>query len=1383
MNPGAETMLASTFFDLCVGVDIHFEMVPTPAPVPTPFPNPFVGMVFDPLGLAVGLAIGAVISAAVGAPITGPVLINGMPATNVGTEAKNYLGVPHIIIPPGTKWAPMPKLPKPAFKGPPDPPGLPIAPEGDAICILGSQTVTVMGASAVRTGELAMSCGEPVRLPSSVIIAIPKGPPVLIGGPSSVSLADVAMALFRSKWVAGALHSLISRMKPGRLRNFLHRGACFLTGHPVDVASGRVLSSQVDLSLPGPIPLVIERNYASSWSRRSNTLGHGWHSSVDQAIWAERGRLVFLTDDGRELEFDTFDLPGRRADAGQVLYDPVNNLTLRVYPGEHYEIEGRDGVVREFRPIVGSRGERVRWSRLFRLREPGGARVEFGYGIGGDLEWVRDSCGRCVRFEHDHQGRLTALGAPEPDAEGWFVHTRYIYDDSDDLVEVVDALGHSATMEYVEHLLVRETDRNGFGFYFSYDGVGEDAWCVRTWGDDGVYDHVLDYAKAARVTTVTDSLGHTTIYSMNDIGLVTKIVDACGAEVRYEYDEVSLAVTGLTGPDGGHTTFRYDARGNPTGRIGPDGVEVTIVHDAENRLSQLVDERGGEWRFEYTREQGPQRFERTLRRNPAGEIEYFDRKGPYLVAVGQGQRRLEIDHDESGNASELRHADGRRQRFTYDRLGRLIAHEHEGGSRSRWAWDRAGRCVASEVVPGHVQHLRYDAEGQLLEVVDTTRSIRFTYGGFRVCVAREEGGTTVTHEHDTENRLRAVVNEFGERWTFERDGRGRVIAETGFDGRRRRYRRDAAGRLIELHAPSGMTRSFRYDALGRLLEERAGDGSRRQFSYDRAGALLSATNESGALNFEVDPVGRLTIERSADGWVGQFCDVHGDRVLLSSSAGALLELGYSSAGRLEHLRFGESTAQEPAWVRYEQPIGGARQVTSAGVEIGWVHDEVGRPVEQHQSRATTGEILDVTRWDWRGVDQIAVVSDRSSARRYDHDAHGAVIAERRNGDEHLRAHDQVGNLYRRGDGLDRRYGPGGRLLEIFEGYEFRYDEDGNRVEKLASDGRRWQYHWNGLGQLCAVDLPDDRRVELEYDALGRRTRERVRTCSEAGEPTTTRELRWIWDGHHVLHEIEGERTTTWYWHPNSWALVGKQQGDQRWFVVCDQLGTPTQMFDETGEPVWRGHLDLFGQLELEIGEPSDCPFRWPGQQADDELGEVYNRFRYYAPNEGVYLSPDPLGLAGGLRLYAYVLDPLVWFDFFGLESCYFEPMEVHFGQRRISANFATIGSDAPHYIRGRAIMDVAADLRAGKILPEDMLVDVFRQGDIYVAVNNRSLAALSLAGFQPTMGRIVSPTKAVQERLVQAPVRGFSALPAARIPATVGKLDDSVLWVVSIVGH
>ncbi len=36
----------------------------------------------------------------------------------------------------------------------------------------------------------------------------------------------------------------------------------------------------------------------------------------------------------------------------------------------------------------------------------------------------------------------------------------------------------------------------------------------------------------------------------------------------------------------------------------------------------------------------------------------------------------------------------------------------------------------------------------------------------------------------------------------------------------------------------------------------------------------------------------------------------------------------------------------------------------------------------------------------------------------------------------------------------------------------------------------------------------------------------------------------------------------------------------------------------------------------------------PGQQYDEESGLYYNRYRYYDPLQGRYITQDPIGLAG-----------------------------------------------------------------------------------------------------------------------------------------------------------
>jgi RHS repeat-associated protein len=61
-----------------------------------------------------------------------------------------------------------------------------------------------------------------------------------------------------------------------------------------------------------------------------------------------------------------------------------------------------------------------------------------------------------------------------------------------------------------------------------------------------------------------------------------------------------------------------------------------------------------------------------------------------------------------------------------------------------------------------------------------------------------------------------------------------------------------------------------------------------------------------------------------------------------------------------------------------------------------------------------------------------------------------------------------------------------------------------------------------------------------------------------------------------------------------------------------------------------------------------CNLRFAGQYADEESGLHYNRFRYYDNGTGQYLSPDPIGLSGGVNPYGYVHNPLKYVDPLGL---------------------------------------------------------------------------------------------------------------------------------------
>ncbi|QGQ70270.1 RHS repeat-associated core domain-containing protein [Halomonas sp. PA16-9] len=53
---------------------------------------------------------------------------------------------------------------------------------------------------------------------------------------------------------------------------------------------------------------------------------------------------------------------------------------------------------------------------------------------------------------------------------------------------------------------------------------------------------------------------------------------------------------------------------------------------------------------------------------------------------------------------------------------------------------------------------------------------------------------------------------------------------------------------------------------------------------------------------------------------------------------------------------------------------------------------------------------------------------------------------------------------------------------------------------------------------------------------------------------------------------------------------------------------------------------------------SPKPIRLQGQWHDEESGLYYNRHRYYDPQQGRYISQDPIGLRGGTNLYGYVCE-------------------------------------------------------------------------------------------------------------------------------------------------
>ncbi|MFK8295830.1 RHS repeat domain-containing protein [Capnocytophaga canimorsus] len=190
----------------------------------------------------------------------------------------------------------------------------------------------------------------------------------------------------------------------------------------------------------------------------------------------------------------------------------------------------------------------------------------------------------------------------------------------------------------------------------------------------------------------------------------------------------------------------------------------------------------------------------------------------------------------------------------------------------------------------------------------------------------------------------------------------------------------------------------------------------------------------------------------------------------------------------------------------------------------------------------------------------------------------------------------------------------------------------------------WAYEWNANGSLKSVKKPSGQTISFEYDALGRRTAKR----------SGNKEILYIWSGNVLLHEVfktnDNEQVITWVYEQGSFVPTAKLIDGESFSIVSDYIGRPVLAFDSKGEKVWSAEYDIYGKLINLQGDKAFIPFRQLGQYEDVETGLYYNRFRYYDPNTGNYISQDPIGLKGGLAFYGYVHDVNSWVDIFGLRK-------------------------------------------------------------------------------------------------------------------------------------
>lgn len=220
----------------------------------------------------------------------------------------------------------------------------------------------------------------------------------------------------------------------------------------------------------------------------------------------------------------------------------------------------------------------------------------------------------------------------------------------------------------------------------------------------------------------------------------------------------------------------------------------------------------------------------------------------------------------------------------------------------------------------------------------------------------------------------------------------------------------------------------------------------------------------------------------------------------------------------------------------------------------------------------------------------------------------------------------------------------GNRVTAVDGYSITYDSAGRILQK-AKALDTLKFNWDVLGQLKQVVSFKNyltHTTTYEYDGFGRRIR-RV-----ANGATTN----YLWDADRVIMELDASYNPTAEYtyyggtdRPHSVRRAGKM-----YYFAQDLTGNVLGLIDTAGAVVARYEYSPYGEL-LSSTELFANPYQFKGREWDREARLYFVRARYYDPHLGRFISEDPIGLAGGINLYAYAMgDPVNGWDPSGLAA-------------------------------------------------------------------------------------------------------------------------------------
>lgn len=511
----------------------------------------------------------------------------------------------------------------------------------------------------------------------------------------------------------------------------------------------------------------------------TNPLGHATNVKFDQLR-----RPVSIADALSETTTFQFDALDRLIK----LTDPLHNSSAAAYdPNSNLaELTDRNGHSTHFS-----------YDMLDQLAQATDAKAgvtQYGYSVPGcgctadsDLITYQNAAGETLSQSYDSNHWLTQA----TNAAG--ASTSFVYDSRGDIIQTTDAKGNTVAFEYdALQRLVNKTFPDGSKVSFSYDGNGN-----LTAATNANTSITFTYDDLNRVVSVTDSrFGKAIRYAYNLNGLRTSLTDPEGGVTSYVYDAASN-LKEVTNPSGGSVQITYDPLNRPSAIAYSNGVGASASYDAVGRVKAISSSLKGA-------------------KAPLTEFSY--------------------SYDQNGNPTAIVDLTGTHT-FQFDQLNRLTAAKHPTLAAESFTYDGAGNRTASAG-----EQYTYDNLFRLTKANGVTYS--YDADGNLTSTADSKGTTTYTYNYD--NQLTGIKFPNGTAAAYLYDAFGRRIQKT-VNGQVTNYLYDGANILLELNSGGVMQARYTHGpgVDNPLMMERG--GQTYFYHSDAMGSIAAVTGSSGKI--------------------------------------------------------------------------------------------------------------------------------------------------------------------------------------------------------------------------------------------------------------------------------------------------------------------------------------------------------------------------------------------------------------------------------------------------------------------------------------------------------------------------------------------------------